>query len=75
LEVETVAGVEPALLPMKVASSKTGILSTSVDLQNFIHKLSNLQICFKNKNPSQERQGGGWKKQRIKRKKLKLLMI
>lgn len=32
--VEAVPGKDPALLPTKVASSKTGILSTSVDLPN-----------------------------------------
>lgn len=33
-EVETAAGTEPALLPLKVASSSTGILSTKADLKN-----------------------------------------
>jgi hypothetical protein len=32
--VEAAPGKDPALLPMKVASSKTGILSTRVDLHN-----------------------------------------
>lgn len=32
--VEVAPGKDPALLPMKVASSKTGILSTRVDLHN-----------------------------------------
>jgi len=40
-EVETAAGKEPALLVVKVASSKIGILSTSVDLHSYVSLLIN----------------------------------